>query len=328
VEPVQLAGTVVRRATLHNKDEIERLDVRVGDTVWIEKSGEIIPRILEVVAEKRPAKSKPFSFPNACPVCRAPLDRLEGEVVIRCENPACPAQIRARSAHFASRNAMDIDGLGIKVVNQLVAEGLVEEIPDLYRLRKGELVELERFGEKSAENLVAAIERSKERPLDRFLFALGVRHVGRTTARLLAVRFGSVERFLSAGEEELASIDGVGPVIAESVAHFVSSEQGARLVRELLGVGVNPPLPSGAAKGALPLQGKKLVLTGALSALTREEAREKIEEAGGKVVSSVSSKTDWVVAGENPGSKKAKAESLGVPVLSEGEFLDLLGGTG
>ncbi len=325
VEPVQLAGTVVRRATLHNKDEIERLDVRVGDTVWIEKSGEIIPRILGVVEKKRPAKSKPFSFPDACPVCSAPLDRLEGEVVIRCENPACPAQIRARIAHFASRNAMDIDGLGIKVVDQLVSEELVGEIPDLYRLEKVRLAELERFGEKSAENLVQAIEGSKTRPLDRFLFALGIRHVGRTTARLVSEQLRSIESIAEVGEEKLAAIEGVGPVIAASMAHFFRSEEGSRLVRGLLEAGVRPARVPEAAKGTLPLHGKKFVLTGTLSGFTREEAKVKIQAAGGTISSSVSSKTDYVVAGVSAGSKKKKADDLGVPVISEEDLLELLG---
>ncbi|MFH1681920.1 MAG: NAD-dependent DNA ligase LigA [Candidatus Eisenbacteria bacterium] len=326
VEPVHLAGTVVRRATLHNEEEVRRLDARVGDHVWIEKSGEIIPRILGVDAAKRKGDEKPFLFPNRCPVCGEPLFRPEDEVVVRCENPGCPAQVRARIVHYASRNAMDIEGLGVKVVDQLVDAGLLGEIPDLYALRKEALEELDRFGEKSAENLVRAIEGSRARPLDRFLFAIGIRHVGRTTARSMAVHFRAIERMLAAGEEELAAVDDVGPVIARSVLQFVGSAQGKRLVERLRAAGVHPaPVVLPEERGS-PLRGKKVVLTGTLARLTREEARERIEAAGGRVVSSVSAKTDLVVAGDSPGSKRTKAEALGIRVVVEEEFLSMLGG--
>ncbi|MBN1826256.1 MAG: NAD-dependent DNA ligase LigA [Candidatus Eisenbacteria bacterium] len=326
VAPVPLAGTIVRRATLHNEEEIRRLDVRVGDTVWIEKSGDIIPRILGVEASARPPGAAPFRFPEECPVCGEPLIRTEGEVVVRCENPACPALARARIVHYASRNAMDIEGLGVKVVDQLVGAALVAEIPDLYRLEKERLAALERFGEKSAENLIAALEESRTRSLDRFLFALGVRHVGRTTARALAEHFGELDRVLAASEEELASVDAVGPVIASSAAQFFRSAAGARLIRRLHEEGVRPPPMEMGDAGEAPLRGKRVVLTGTLESLTREEARRRIEEAGGRVVSSVSAKTDLVVAGASPGSKLRKAEELGVAVVDEAGFLAMWGG--
>ncbi|MFH1277434.1 MAG: NAD-dependent DNA ligase LigA [Candidatus Eisenbacteria bacterium] len=325
VRPVRLAGTVVRRATLHNEEEVRRLDVRVGDTVRIEKSGDIIPRILGVEREARTGKEKAFRFPDRCPECGSALDRPEEEVVVRCENPACPAQVRARMVHYASRNAMDIDGLGVKVVDRLVDEGLVSEIPDLYGLGKSRLAELERFGEKSAENLVAALEESKTRSLDRFLFAVGIRHVGRATARAIARRFGTVEKVLAATEEELAAVPDVGEVIARTAHHFLRSAEGMKMMGDLLAAGVRPGPVEHAPSVPSPFAGRKVVLTGTLSSLTREEARERIERAGGKVTGSVSAKTDFVVAGEASGSKRAKAEELGVPVLGEEEFLALLG---
>jgi DNA ligase (NAD+) len=324
VDPVRLAGTVVRRATLHNEEEIRRLDARVGDRVWIEKSGEIIPRILGVEPGERKGDEEPFRFPDACPVCGEPLERAEGEVVVRCENPSCPAQVRRRIVHYASRDAMDIEGLGIKVVEQLADSGLLAEIPDLYRLQKEALVPLERFGEKSAENLLRAIEESKSRPLDRFLFAVGIRHVGRTTARAIALRFQTIEKTMRAGEDELAAVGDVGPVVARSALHFFESAKGRLLVEDLLAAGVRPAPVEGPAKETSALRGKKIVLTGTLASLTREEARERIEAAGGKAVASVSAKTDLVVAGDSPGSKKTKAEALGVRVIGEKEFLSML----
>ena len=324
VDPVPLAGTVVKRATLHNEEEVIRLDARVGDTVLIEKSGEIIPHILGVEKEKRTGKEKAFRFPEGCPVCGEPLVRSEEEVAVRCENPACPAQVRRRITHYASRNAMDIDGLGVKVVDQLVDEGLVGEIPDLYRIDRERLAALERFGEKSAENLVQALDVSRRRTVDRFLFAVGIRHVGRTTARLIASSFGSMEEIAAATEEELAAVDGVGPVIARSVRHFLESDRGGRLLADLDAAGVSPRPVEKTARLS-PLSGKKIVLTGTLPSLKRDEARERIEAAGGKVVSTVSRKTDYVVAGESPGSKREKAESLGVKVIGEEELVRLLG---
>lgn len=325
VRPVALAGTVVRRATLHNVEEVRRLDVRVGDRVRIEKSGDIIPRILGVEEGGRTGEEVPFRFPDRCPECGSPLERAEEEVVVRCENPACPAQVRARLAHFASRNAMDIEGLGVKVVDQLVDEGLVSEIPDLYGLEEGRLAGLERFGEKSAENLVAALEESKSRSLDRFLFAVGIRHVGRATARSIARRFGTIERVLEATEEELAAVPDVGEVIARSAHHFLRGREGKRLIAGLLRAGVRPGPAAAADPGGSPFAGKKVVLTGTLASLTRGEARERIETVGGRVTGSVSAKTDFVVAGEGGGSKLAKAEKLGVPVLGEEAFLAMLG---
>ncbi len=327
VEPVELAGTTVRRATLHNEEEIARRDIRLGDTVWIEKSGEIIPRILGVVEEKRPEETAPYTLPSDCPVCASPLVRSDDEVAVRCENPSCPAQVRGRIVHFAARNAMDIEGLGVKAVDAIVSGGLASDIAGLYHLDGERLAALERFGEKSAKNLLASVEESKGRSLARFLFGLGIRRVGRTVAAVLASHFGSLDRLRSAGEEELADIDDVGPVIARSVVRFFRSDEGSRLIDRLLEAGVSPPVEEKTrreAEGAVA--GKRFVLTGKLPTLKRNEARGIIEGAGGIVVSSVSGKTDFVVAGKSSGSKRKKAEELGVPVIDEEELLRMTGG--
>lgn len=326
VEPVSLAGTVVRRATLHNEEEVRRLDIRVGDTVWIEKSGDIIPRIPGVLKEKRTGAEEPFLFPDHCPVCDEPLLRTEDEVAVRCVNPECPALIRGSIVHYASRNAMDIEGLGIKVVDQLVDDGLLASIADLYHLEKDRIASLPRFGEKSADNLLVSLDASKDRSLDRFLYALGIHHVGRTVARAIASHFGAIRKIFDADEEELASIEAVGPVIADSVCRFFRSGPGAKLLGELLQAGVAPSAPEAAAGEGSVLSGKRLVLTGSLVRFTRNEAIERIERAGGKVVSSVSRKTDFVVAGESAGSKQKKAEELGVRILSERDLIEMLGG--
>ncbi len=326
VEPVALAGTIVRRASLHNADEVARKDVREGDTVWIEKSGDIIPYIVGVVTEKRPKGLKKFVMPDACPVCGETLERPGDEVVTRCINPACAAQVRGRMIHFASRNAMDIDGLGTKVVDTLVSEGLAKSIADVYRLKHEEIAGLERFAEKSAANLLAGIDASRKRPLDRFLHGLGIRHVGRTVAELLAGAFGTLDSLRKADEESVAAVEGIGPVIAESVVHFFASEGGRALIDDLLAAGVDPApvLREDKVDGAL--SGKRFVLTGTLPTWKRSDAKRAIEGAGGKVVSGVSKATDYVVAGESPGSKLTKAEELGVPVLGESELKDLIEG--
>ena len=323
VEPVELAGTVVRRATLHNEEEITRRDIRVGDTVWIEKSGEIIPRILGIVVEDRPSGSTPFRMPGRCPACESQLVRLEEEVAIRCENPSCPSQVKGRILHFASRNAMDIEGLGSRLVEAILENGLAESIPGLYHMDREKLIALERFGEKSADNLLGGLEKSKTRSFGRFLFSLGIRHVGRTVANVLASHYGNLDDLISAGVDELAEIEDIGPVIARSTVRFFSSGEGERLVAELRAAGVEPI----AEKGALfaVLSGKKFVLTGTLPTLKRTEARAMIEELGGKVVSSVSGKTDFLLAGEGAGSKRKKAEDLGIPIVNEEDFLRMIG---
>lgn len=326
VEPVGLAGTVVRRASLHNADEIARKDVREGDMVWIEKSGDIIPYIVGVVKEKRPKKAKKFAMPDECPVCGEQLERPEDEVVTRCVNPVCAAQVRGRMIHFASRNAMDIDGLGTKVVDTLVTEGLAKSIADIYRLTHQNIVGLERFAEKSADNLLAGINASRKRSLDRFLHALSIRHVGRTVGEQLAGAFGTLAALRSADVDAVAGVEGIGPVIADSVVHFFSSDGGCALIDDLLDAGVDPaPVVRGEnVDGAL--SGKRFVLTGTLPTWKRSDAKRAIESAGGKVVSGVSKTTDYVVAGVSPGSKLAKAEELGVAVLGEDELKQLIEG--
>jgi DNA ligase (NAD+) len=273
---------------------------------------------------KRTGTEEPFRFPDRCPACGEPLFRVADEVVVRCENPRCAAQLRARIVHYASRNAMDIEGLGAKVVDQLVEAGLVSEIPDLYRLRREVLAPLDRFGEKSADNLVRALEESRTRPLDRFLFAIGIRHVGRATARAMARRFGTIDRAAEAREGDLARVEDVGPVIASSAFQFFRSEEGRRLLAGLREVGVRPAPPRVEERAGSPFRGLKVVLTGTLAGMTRDEARERIEAAGGKVASTVSAKTDLVIAGAESGSKRAKALELGVRVIGEEEFRAML----
>jgi DNA ligase (NAD+) len=324
LEPVTLLGTTIHRATLHNADEIQRLDVRIGDWVAIEKGGEIIPKVTRVLKERRTGQERPYAFPTTCPVCGETLEREEGEVAWRCPNEFCPAQRKRRILHFASRGAMDIEGCGQVVVDLLVDRGLVKDPADLYRLRKEDLLALPRFAEKSAENLIQAIERSKRRPLARFLFALGIRHIGARAAQLLAQHFGSLERIAQASEEELAAIPGVGEIVARSVVQYFRRPETHDLLRRLREAGVVPQEAAAPAREG-PLAGKTFVLTGTLPSWTREEATRLIEQAGGRVASSVSSRTDYVVAGENPGSKLEKARRLGVAVIDEAELRRLLG---
>ena len=324
LEPVFVSGTTVSRATLHNADEIERLDVRVGDTVLVEKAGEIIPKVVRVMKELRPPGTRKFRFPTRCPSCGSELVRLEGEVVIRCVNRACPAQRDRSIEHYASRGAMDIEGLGEKVVRLLTSHGLVHDVSDLYRLRVEDLVPLERMGEKSAQNLVAAVEASKDRGLARLLFALGIPNVGAHVARVLARRFGSLRRIQEADREELEAVEEVGPVIANSIVEFFSRPENRALIERLRRAGVRMEEETTAA-GPRPLEGQTVVVTGTLRGFTREEIKQFIEEMGGKAAGSVSRKTSFVVAGESPGSKLKKARELGIPVLTEEEFRKRVG---
>lgn len=324
LEPVLLAGTTVKRASLHNEDEIRRKDVRPGDMVVVEKAGEIIPQVVSVVNPEREDRSEPFVMPDRCPACDQQLVKLEGEVAWRCINVECPPQVRERILHFASRDAMDIDGLGIAVTDQLVTLGLVRTPADLYRLTAQEIIPLERMAEKSAGNLIRAIENSKNRSLDRVIHALGIRHVGRTVASDLASHFGSIDAIMNATEEELVSVDSIGPTIAESVRGFFRIKKNREIIGQLKEAGVKLTMePRKVASGAL--LGKTLVLTGTLPTLSRKEATELIQQHGGKTSSSVSRNTDFVLAGENAGSKLDRAMQLGVPVLSEEEFFRLIG---
>ena len=328
LQPVQLAGTTVKRATLHNVDELERLSIRVGDRVVVQKGGEIIPKVIRVLEDQRTGKEKKISIPEKCPSCGSELVRPEDEVALRCINSACPAQVRERIRHYASRNAMDIDGLGEKIVDQLVDAGLVSAIPDLYTLAGGQLGTLEGFKEKKIENLLGAIDASRTQTLARFLFAIGIRFVGATTANDLARHFRTLEAFRKAGYEDLVAVDGVGEKVATSIREFWETGQNRELVDRLLELGVNPApekAPAGEpAARSEEFAGKTFVLTGELDGMTREEAKAEIEKRGGKVTGSVSGKTDAVIVGASPGSKLDKAKRLGIATLDGETFREKL----
>jgi DNA ligase (NAD+) len=326
LEPVFVGGSTVARATLHNEDEVARKDIREGDTVIVRKAGDVIPEVVAPVLAKRPPQAQPWVFPEHCPVCRGPLVRLEGEADRYCVNLECPAQRVQRVLHFASRGAMDIEGLGEKLAAQLCERGLVTDVADIYSLDKATFIGLERMAEKSAANLAGAIEASKSKPLPKLLVGLGIRHVGPTAAVALAVELGHVDRIAEASVEELTAVEGVGPIIAESVQRFFAEDRNRIVVDKLRRAGVNLEGPTRPPReeAALPLEGLTFVLTGGLSGFTRDEAAAAIEERGGKVAGSVSKKTSYVVAGESAGTKLAKAESLGVPVLDEEAFTELL----
>ncbi|MCL6447478.1 MAG: NAD-dependent DNA ligase LigA [Armatimonadetes bacterium] len=323
LEPVRLAGTTVTKATLHNEDMIKEKDVRVGDTVLVHKAGDIIPEVISVVKEARTGREKVFVWPERCPECGSRVVRPAGEAAVRCPNVACPARLREGLIHFVSRAAMDIMGLGPAILGQLLDKGLVRDPADLYQLCYEDLVNLERMGPKSSQNLLAAIAASKTNPLHRLLFALGIRHVGERAAKILAERFGSMERLSRASFEELVAIPEIGPKIAESVVDFFTTEKNRELIQKLAAAGVNMQEEKAPVQ-AKPLAGKLFVLTGALSRYTRQQAQELIESLGGRVTSSVSKKTDYVVVGEDPGSKYEKAVALGVPVLREEDFVELI----
>jgi DNA ligase (NAD+) len=326
LEPVLIAGSTVARATLHNEGEIQRKDIRVGDTVVIEKAGEIIPAVVRVVTEKRPKKSAVFVLGKECPECKSLVAKDEADVVWRCPNPDCPAQVRGRLEHFCARGAMDIEGGGEVLVRQLVGSGLALNVGELYKVAQAEVAGLERMAEKSAQNFLGGLEASKQRDLWRLIFGLGILHVGTGVAKALGRRFVNLDELMDASEEELVAIDDVGEVIAKSVHFWFGDPQNRQLIEVLRKAGLNfesSIVISGEAAG--PLAGKALVLTGTLMNLKRHEAVARIEAAGGKVVGSVSKKTDYVVAGEAAGSKLAKAEKMSVPVIDESELLRLCG---
>jgi DNA ligase (NAD+) len=320
--PVELAGVTIRNVSLHNEDEIRRKDVRVGDTVLIERAGDVIPYVVQVVVSKRPPGVEPFRFTETCPACGGVAFRPDGEAYWRCMNTACPAQLKERLRHFASRRAMDIEGLGEAAVDQLVDTGLVKDFADLYRLTVEQVADLERFADKSARNLVEAIAASRTRGLARLLNALGIRMVGERVAQLLAYRFGSLERLAEASTEELGEVHGIGGEIARSVGTFFADPTNRRLIERLSAAGVVTQ-EAGTANGPKPLAGQSFVLTGTLSTLTRDQAKDLILRLGGRVTGSVSKKTRFVVAGEEPGSKVDDARRLGVTVLDEAAFLAL-----
>jgi len=325
LEPVELAGVTIRNVSLHNEDELRRKDIRVGDTVLIERAGDVIPYLVQVVLSKRPVDSRPYVFPERCPVCGHGAARLPGEAHWRCLNSACPAQLKERLKHFGSRHAMDIEGLGEAAVDQLVDKELVRHVADLYDLTAERVAELERFAEKSAENVVGAIQASKDRGLARLLNGLGIRMVGERAAGLFARRFGSMDRLLKASAEELSEVHGIGLQIAQSVRKFFDDPANRDVIEKLKQAGVAMGETASEDAGPKPLEGKTFVLTGTLSSLPRETARELVEQLGGRVTSSVSKKTNYVVAGESPGSKADDAKRLGVAILDEGAFLALVG---
>ncbi|MBC7084155.1 MAG: NAD-dependent DNA ligase LigA [Firmicutes bacterium] len=327
LDPVELAGSTVSRATLHNEDIIRAKDIRIGDTVVVEKGGDVIPEVVKVVTERRTGAEREFRMPAKCPECGADVVRLEGEAASRCVGGmACPAQVREGILHFASRDAMDIEGMGPSLVAQLLDAGLVKTVADIYDLKLDDIARLERMGKKSAENLLRAIERSKSHSLHRLLFALGIRHVGERSARDLAEHFGTMDRLAAATYDELTDVPDVGPKVAESVLAFFREPRNREILRRLADAGVNMKETEKTAPSAQsPLAGKTVVLTGTLERFTRKEAEEAVLERGGKVSSSVSRKTDYVVVGKDPGSKYDKARELGVTILDEHEFERLLG---
>lgn len=322
LSPVRLAGTTVTNATLHNQDYITQKDIRIGDTVIVQKAGEIIPEVVEVVPGERPETAQPYFLPDTCPVCGAPVTRDPDGAAVRCTGAECPAQLLRNLTHFASRSAMDIDGLGPAVMNQLIESGLVKTAADLYGLRAEEIAQLDRMGAKSAQNAVEAIAKSRENDLWRLLFALGIRQVGEKAAKVLAARFGSFDALANASEEELTAIDDVGPITARYLREWLESPQSKDLIARLKVAGVN--MESRTKPVDSRFAGQTFVLTGALTRFTRDEAAEMIEQRGGKAAGSVSKKTTCVVAGENAGSKLKKAQELQIPVLTEEEFLALL----
>jgi len=324
LEPVKLSGTTISRSTLHNEDEVRRKDIRVGDFVLIERSGDVIPHVVSVMKERRTARLRPFAWPGRCPACGSEAFRPEGEVISRCVNTSCPARVRESILHFAARRAMDIDGLGEAVVDQLLAAGLVRSIPDLYGLRYDDLVGLERLGPKSARNLLDEIEGSKTRGLARLIFALGIRRVGERLAQTLAARFRTLDALETAGEEDLVLAEDIGPKVAESIRFFFAQPESRELVGRLRKVGLATEAIEG-GEGPKPLAGQVFVITGTLSGMSRDEARELLERLGAEVGSSVTRKTTGLVAGESPGSKLDRARALGIRILGEREFLGLVG---
>jgi len=329
LEPVSLAGSTVARATLHNKDEIARKDIRVGDFVYVEKAGEVIPAVVGVNTARRTPECVAFEFPKKCPACGTLVVQAEGEVALRCPNYECPVQVRRRVLHFASKACVDIDGMGEAMVDVVVGKGWVRGVADIYRLRREDLLGLGKSVEKSSDNLLAAIAKSKKADLWRFVHGLGIAHVGAAAAKDLASRFGSLEAlseskygdYISESKESL--IAGIGPTMADAIVGHFNQPVNRALVHDLLEAGAEPAKPAAAAPSTGPLLGKTFVLTGTLPSMTREEAASRIEAAGGKIASSVSKKTSYVLAGADAGSKLEKARALGVPVIAEEDLLSM-----
>lgn len=325
LEPVFVGGVTVTNATLHNQDEIDRKDVRIGDTVIVRRAGDVIPEVVSAVASKRPKGAKKFTMPTHCPVCGADVVRLEDEVVARCTGGLfCEAQRKEAIKHYASRKAMDIEGLGDKLVEQLVDEGLVHDVADLYSLNQAQLTALDRMADKSAKNVIDALDKSKSITLERFIFSLGIRQVGETTARTLAYYFGELDKLMQAKQDDLIQIPDVGLVVAESIERFFKESHNRDVIKKLRSVGIHWPAIEVIVSEKQKLSGKTFVITGTLTSMGRDEAKQRLLAQGAKVTGSVSKKTDYVLVGESPGSKASKAEQLGVEILDEGKFLALL----
>ena len=323
MNPVAIGGVTVSHATLHNQDEIDKKDIRLGDTVVVQRAGDVIPQVVKVIISKRTGSEEKFTIPAMCPSCRSAVTRFEGEAAHRCINMDCPAQIREHIKHFVSRGAMDIEGLGEKLINQMCDSNIIGNPADLYFLTKNSITGLERMGDKSAANLLSAIEESKSPPLSKFIFALGMRHVGEHAAKVLASKFTTLDNLMHASKETIAEIDGIGPAVAESITRFFSEDSNLEVISRLLKAGVKPGEEH--HPDSAPLSGKTFVFTGTLENYTRNEAKELVESQGGVVSSSVSKNTDYVVTGSSPGSKMRKAHDLGVSVLNEEQFSEIMG---
>jgi DNA ligase (NAD+) len=319
---VKIGGVTVGRATLHNEDEIRRKDIRIGDTVLVQRAGDVIPEIVKVITSKRAGEERIFKMPLNCPVCGSPVIRAQDEAALRCIDLFCSAQIKQRIKHFASKGAFDIDGLGSKLIEQLVDKDLLFSYGDIFRLKEDTLENLERMGSKSAANILSAIEKSKKITLSRFLYALGIRHVGDHVAGIIAKTFGRMEILMNATPDELEAIEGVGPVVADSVGSFFGNDENRKIVDEIITGGVQILGEGVQEEGAL--SGRVFVLTGTLSTLTRDKAKKLIEKAGGKVTGSISRNTDYLVAGASPGSKLRRAEGLGVEIIDEETLMRLM----
>ena len=321
LEPVEVGGVTVSRATLHNFEELERKDIRIGDTVLIERSGDVIPQVVKSIEEKRTGSEKQKKIPSKCPVCGTEVVHTEGEVAVRCPNKMCPARLKWRIKYFSSRDAMDIDHLGGQTVDKLLDEGLVKNIADLYSLKKEDMLKLEGFKEKSAQNLIDSIEKSKQQDLSRLIYGLGIRHVGKYAAQLLASKYSSIDELSKANEEELKEIDGLGDKSAEAIATFFATEENIVLIERLKDIGVKTKTEK---KGNLPFQGKKFLFTGGLNSMSRPEASDLVKKQGGMVAGSISKDLDYVVVGDKPGSKFEKAKKLGLKIISEEEFKEIV----
>jgi DNA ligase (NAD+) len=324
LRPVEVSGVVVSRATLHNWDEMEKKDIRIGDTVVVERAGDVIPAVVRVLTDKRTGGERPLPIPQNCPECGSEVVKIPDEAAVRCLGLSCPAQLREALIHFASRRAMDIDGLGERYIDQLLRLKLVLNVADLYCLTRDDLMRFERMGDRLADKLLAAIAGSRERGLGRFIFALGIRHVGEQTAKLLANAFGSMENLARATEDELISIREIGPQVARSITTFFRNRENLRVIERLCQAGVRPSVEEKRVGGRLA--GRTFVFTGALTRFTRDEAKHMVEREGGHAAGSVSKKTDFVVAGAEAGSKLEKAREMGVKALNEDEFLEMLEG--